>query len=419
MDVIYLNKGREKPIEHKNLWIFSGAIKKWPEMFVNGDLAQVRSSDNKILGYAYFNRETNIAGRMISFSNKDIDPISDLRKNVRSAVNLRLELFHQSKSKENQTNAYRVINGEADNVPGIIVDRYNDVLVIQVSTLGMEKLKSHVTNEIMTVLNTFGKKDDNNASRIRLVYEKSSMPSRKIEGLHEVEYTVWRNRNIPLAKEHLYKTIVKENGVKFEIDFKNSHKTGFYLDQRNMRELIGSLSEGRKVMNCFSYTGGFSVYSALNNAKSVISVDISEEVINQAKANFKLNKLKPDAKKFKFVAEDVFKYLEKQKEISSDIVILDPPAFAKKKADKGAALSGYKRLNTEALRKMKSGSFLLTCSCSYHVDEESFFKAILLSAARADRKVRILSKHRFALDHTLNVFHPDMDYLKSYLLWVE
>ncbi len=400
--VVYLNKGKEVPILRRHHWIFGGAIKKFPNSFENGEILEVRDSTNRIVGYGYFNKQTTIAGRMISYGQRD--PIDELAKRIDEAMVLRSTLFNS------KTNAFRLINGEGDGIPGLIVDKYNDVLVIQIATAGINRLRSQIVDLLI------------NRLKPRSIYEKSVMNSRKEEGLKNFEDFLFESTNKDLVGESVgdlksEQVEILENGIKFRINLKNSHKTGFYLDQREMRRLIGSLSPNKRVLNCFSYTGGFSVYAAKNMANVVTSVDISEEVIAQAKENFEVNQL--NSSNYEFIAQDVFDYLDKQKKLDYDIVILDPPAFAKKKKDLEAAKKGYFRLNSETLKKMKPGSILLTCSCSYHVDQEAFEEIILRAASNARRNVRIIQRHRHALDHVINIYHQEMDYLKSLVLWVE
>jgi len=384
---VILQPGREKPLLAFHHWIFPKSIQRLPQ-FEPGEILPVYTSDRQLLGHAYFNRDSFIVGRMLSFG--DQDPIEALKKNMHSAAQLRKSLFDES------TNTYRVINGEGDYIPGLIVDRYADVLVIQVSTLGMEKLKPLVIEELVKEFEP------------KLIYEKSNIPARKEEGLELFQGVIYG--------EMQEKVKVKENDVIFEVDIVRSHKTGLYLDQREMRQYIASLAKGKKLLNCFCYTGGFSLYAARAGAAKVDSVDISEEVIKQAEQNFKLNKL--DTKKHGFFAEDVFKFLH-DRPIDYDIVILDPPAFAKKKADVGKALTGYREINRAALRQMPAGSLLLTCSCSYHVDEAQFTNIVMQAAKSVGKKVRILQKHRLASDHPLNIFQEESDYLKSLLLYLQ
>jgi 23S rRNA (cytosine1962-C5)-methyltransferase len=387
---VILHRGKEVPIKNKHHWIYSGAIKYYPDNFKDGDICEVRTPGHEIIGTAYFNSKTSIAGRMLSFGKAD--PFESIENNISRAKELRKDLFDDS-----LTNCYRLINGEGDLIPGLVVDKYNDVLVIQISTLGLEKIKSRILELLIKNINP------------RMIYEKSNMPARSIEGLKSFEGILYGNGSTLVE--------VIENGIKFEIDLENSHKTGFYLDQREMRNLIGSMSKGKSVLNCFSYTGGFSLYAVKHGATQVNSVDISKEVIEQAARNFEINDIDPE--NHEFTAEDVFNYIQNHNELDYDIVILDPPAFAKKKEDYQAACSGYRKINRTALKKMKKGSYLLTCSCSYHVDEESFRRIIYQSALDANRSIQILQSHRHAMDHTINIFHPEMNYLKSFLLYVD
>lgn len=396
--VVYLKPSKERPILQRHHWVFSGAVKKYPKDFENGEMLQVRSSHNRVLGHGYFNTNTSIAGRMINFS--DTDPYLSINESIENAIKLRYTLFEN----DNETNSYRLINGEGDFLPGLIVDRYNDVLVVQVSTLGMERIKVLIIDKLVKMLSR--------KFNLRLVYEKSTMTSRKTEGLAIFEGVLWSKGNV--EKEHLFVNI-NENGHKFEIDLENSHKTGFYLDQREMRKLIAQFSQKKDLLNMFSYTGGFSVYAAKQGA-TVTSVDISKGVVEQAQRNFKLNNI--DIDNHKFVSMDAFEYLASVKKIAADIVILDPPAFAKKRDDEDNAIKGYKKLNSMALQKMKPGTMLLTCSCSYYVDEATFKKTIIEAGRIAKREIQILHTHIHAPDHVLNIYHPELDYLKSLLVFV-
>lgn len=411
-NIVYLNPGKDYPIKQKQMWIFSGAIKRIPGNFSNGDICQVRSSKEEILGYAYFNSKNSLSGRMLSFG--DIDPYISIKQNIISALDLRFKIFNTQ-----ITNAFRLINGEADLIPGFVADLYNNVLVIQVSTLGIERIKNDIIEILLGVLS------DMHKVFIDVVYEKSKLPSRKVEGLDNLEQTLWKDKsgfiNTQFNSDNTNMiTEFKENNFSFELNPAQSHKTGFYLDQREMRDFVGSISKDKTVLNCFSYTGGFSVYAAKSGANRVVSVDISKEVIEQAQRNFKINNI--DTIKNKFIAQDVFKYLESvdNKELQTfDIVILDPPAFAKKREDISAAKSGYRKLNREAIKKMKSGSILITCSCSYHVSQEMFDEIVQNSVKEAGRKAKIIQRHRHALDHPINIYHPEADYLKSITLWIE
>lgn len=385
---VVLKKGKEKPIINKHHWIFSGAIQTMPKN-THGEIHQVFTANEEFLGYAYFNLNAKIIGRMICFDKTN--PHEAIKKNIYNAIELRKKIFENY-----QTNCYRLINGEGDFLPGLIVDKYNELLVIQISTLGIERCKELIISSLMEYCQP------------KAIYEKSLLSSRKEEGLGPVEQWLYGE-----AKKEV---LVEENGIRFKVQPEEGQKTGFFLDQRVMRQFIGSWAKEKRVLNCFSYTGGFSVYAMLHGAKRVDSVDISEKAIDLAKENSELNGI--DISRHGFFAEDVFTFLREQS-LDYDIVILDPPAFAKKQKDVIQACRGYKDINRIAMQKMPKGSFLLTSSCSYHVAEELFQKVVFQAAVEAGRKVRIVGRHRLAEDHPVNICHPEGDYLKSLWLFIE
>lgn len=389
MQKLIIKKGREKPILAHHHWIFSGAIKKMPQV-EPGELVVVESEAQERLGIAYMNPKGSLAARMIAFGEQSYEKALSIA--IEDACALRKNLFSDSK-----TDSFRVINGEGDRIPGLIVDRYKDHLVIQVGTQGIEKLKPFLIEELKKRIPS-----------IRCIYEKSEMSTRSQEGLSSIEKVIDGELNKEL--------IIKENGHLFKVDIVEGQKTGFFLDQRNMRELVGQLSYQKKVLNCFSYSGGFSVYALKGQAKSVRSVDISKKAIDLAHGNILLNHL--DASLHEGIASDVFSFL-KEDALDEDLVILDPPAFAKKKEDVIQACRGYKEINRLAMKKMKKGSLLLTASCSYHVDETLFQQVLFQAALDANRNIKILTKHHQAFDHPVNLFHKEGDYLKSFLLQID
>jgi 23S rRNA (cytosine1962-C5)-methyltransferase len=383
---VVLHRGKDKAIRNHHHWIYSGAVKFLPE-FEAGSILPVRSADGDLLGHAYFNTHGSIVGRMLSFGADP--PLVALEKNIVEALALRQSFFDAG------TNAYRLINGEGDRVPGLIVDRYEDVLVIQISTLGMEKLKP-VIIEILV-----------KSARPRSVYEKSNSPSRREEKLPPKEGLIWG--------EQVQTVYITESGFRFEVDIVQSQKTGFYLDQREMRKLVRFLSPGRKVLNAFAYSGGFSVFALAGDALSVDSVDSSDRAIELARNNCLLNGFGGD--RVRFFATDVFEFIRSQR-LDYDLVILDPPAFAKRKSEVVRACRAYKDMHRVVFKKIPPGSFVVTFSCSYFVNEPLFRQVIFQAAAEASRDVRVLQRHHQAFDHPLNVFHPEGDYLKGFLLYV-
>jgi 23S rRNA (cytosine1962-C5)-methyltransferase len=388
MNNVILKKGKEKPIRNRHHWIFSGAIEKMPK-YADGDILGVESSDGELLGYAYFNSRTSISGRMLSFDETPAE--KSVAENIKKAIACRKDFFD-----DKNTNAYRLINSEGDALPGLIADKYADTIIIQITTLGMEKLKSLVVETLKKEL------------KPAAIYEKSNIPSRREEGMAEHEELLYGKLAEPLE--------IKEDGLKFLVNFTSAQKTGFFLDQREMRSLAGRLAKGKKVLNCFAYTGGFSVYAASGGAKQVDSVEISQRDLETAEKNFELNRL--DTKKNKFICGNVFDFLRNEK-LDYDFIILDPPAFAKRKNDIVNACRGYKEINMRAIEKIAPGGILLTSSCSYHVDEKLFGQVIFQAARDAGRRVHILGRHIMAPDHPINIYHPEGEYLKSLLLYIE
>ncbi len=384
---VILKKGRDKPVRQRHHWIFSGAVKRFP-LFEDGDILQVQSSDGDFLGYAYFNRRSSIVGRMLSFD--ETEPRQAIEANFLSALSLRRTLV------EPETNAYRVVNGEGDGLPGLVVDRFDNILVIQIATLGMEKLKDYIVGLLVRALAPLS------------IFEKSNLPTRREEGL-------------PMFEGHLYgeprETVeIQESGLRFLVEIPKSQKTGFFLDLRPMRRLVTSLARGRRILNCFSYTGAFSVAALAGGAASIVSVESSERASALAEQNFALNGFPTAGHRFQ--TGDVFEFL-RQDDQSYAFVILDPPAFAKRKEDVARACRAYKDINRLALRRIAPGGLLLTFSCSYHVDSSLFQQVIFQAAAEAGKKARILQRHRLAYDHPINIYHPESEYLKGLLLYVE
>jgi 23S rRNA (cytosine1962-C5)-methyltransferase len=389
MHTVRLTAGKDRAILAHHHWIFSGAFESLPLEVPNGSLVKVESARGELLGQAYINRNSNITGRMIAFSDKPITEV--LRQKIRAAVRLRNSLFDP-----NLTTAYRIINAEGDELPGLIIDRYADVLVLQITTLGMEKLKPVMLSILTEMLPSFS------------ILERSISPVRKTEGLADFEGWM-RGKPRPQLE-------IVENGLKFAINFEHTQKTGFFLDQREMRSLVRQYAKDRHVLNCFAFSGGFSIAALAGGAKQAISVDISVPACQLATQNAELNGF--SAQQHHATADDVFHYLQELR-AAHDFVILDPPAFAKKKSDVPNAIRGYRDLNRLAISKLPPNSFLLTCSCSYHIDPTLFQKIIFQAALETGRKVQILERHRLASDHPINIYHPEADYLKSLFLAVE
>jgi 23S rRNA (cytosine1962-C5)-methyltransferase len=387
---VILQRGKDKAVRNRHHWIFSGAVAAVPDDAVDGGLYPVLSRDGDLLGHAMINRKCSILGRMVSFGRGD--PLAAMQKSIVRAAALRKDIFGSS----DKTNAFRLINAEGDGLPGLIVDRYADVLVVQITTLGMERLKEFIVSNLVE------------SFRPSAVYEKSDLPSRREEGLKPCE---------GILVGRLPETLrIKENGLSFAVNVAESQKTGFYLDQREMRAFCGGLAGERTVLNAFGYTGGFSVYALRGGAARVDTVDTSKRALEEAVVNFRLNGYDPDH--HGFIEADVFEFLRSPAG-DYDLIILDPPAFAKKKADVRQACRGYKDINRLAIQKAAAGGIVMTFSCSHFVDERLFRQIVFQASAEAGRNVRIVQRHRLGPDHPINVYHPETEYLKGLVLYID
>lgn len=387
ISAVQLKPGKEVPLLRKHPWIFSGAVAQLPD-FEDGDILPISDAKHNLLGWGYFNRKTNIIGRILSF-----DPQEEKELIVSKAIDQAIQF--RKKWIPSNTNAYRLINAEGDNLPGLIVDKYNDYLVIQISTLGMDRQREVI---ISALVNAFHPKG---------IFEKSAGTSRRYEGLKDTIGCVYGD--IPELVH------VQENGHTFYVDILGGQKTGFFLDQREMRQRVGELARGARVLNCFCYTGGFSVYALAGSCQWVDSVDISERAIELTEMNLKATGAEH---KWKNHATDVFAFL-RDDPLDYDLVILDPPAFAKKQQDIKNATKGYRDLNKMAFSKVKPGTLVLTCSCSQLISDEDFLKILFQAALESKRMVQVIEKQRLALDHPVSLFHSEGSYLKGYLLRVQ
>jgi 23S rRNA (cytosine1962-C5)-methyltransferase len=382
---VILKPGREKALLKQHLWIFSGAIEQLPEC-ENGEVLPVFSSEGQFLAHAYFHTSNSIAGRVLTFEDEPIEIA--IEKRLKAAIAMRHAFFNPEK-----TNAVRLVNAEGDGLAGLIADLYDDVLVLQIHTAGMDRLRPLLVELFSKML------------PLRGIYEKSNSASRAQEGLLETSAVLYGD----CPKE----VLVKENGLLFLVPIQEGQKTGFFLDQREMRQMITQHVSGKRVLNCFSYTGGFSLFALQAGAKSVCSVDSSQLACHIAQENVLLNHF--DDSKHQIVNDDVFAFL-KDRPLEYDLIVLDPPAFAKKRQDVSAACGAYKEINRLVMEKMPIGSLLLTCSCSYFIDNALFQNLLFQSALEAKRSVKIISRHSQAKDHPISLFHPEGEYLKGFLL---
>ncbi|GAC1392228.1 MAG: class I SAM-dependent methyltransferase [Ktedonobacteraceae bacterium] len=380
---------KEESLANGHAWIFSGALQQPPHWIEAGGLVDVKSSKGQFVARGYYNPQTDIAIRILTHDPEEAIDAKFVQKRVRHAVALR-HIFEPE-----QTNAYRLIHSEGDGLPGLVVDRFADILVMQIHTAGIEQLRPLLIEALM---------QETGASGILL---RNDSMSRRREGL-KVEEPIVVAGAVP------EQVVIRENGVQFLVDPWQGQKTGFFLDQRDKRESLRKYAQGKRVLNCFSYTGGFSVYAALTSSKtSVASVDISGPAIEASRKNFTLNGL--DSDKYEFRIADVFIYLEEAvgRGEQFDVVVLDPPAFAKTQSARNNALKAYRRLNTLGMQVLRPRGILLTCSCSGVVGMDDLLGVLALSAQRFQRPVQLLETYTHGVDHPINLAMPETAYLKA------
>lgn len=387
--ILTLKPDADAHLRNRHHAIYRSAVDRPPEA-PDGAMVEVKTPKGEFLCYAHWNSKAYICGRAISFDQGD--PLVTLRRLIERSIMMRKTLF-----ADEETTAVRLINAEGDALPGLIVDRYADTLVIQLTTLGMDRLRDWVTDQLISIV------------KPKAIFEKSTGPARKKEGLEEVEGWVRGSGDDTIE--------VMERGLKYLITLEGSQKTGFFLDQREMRSLVRSYAKDRTVLDCCSYVGGFSVNALAGGARSVDAVDYDSSALTRAREHVAMNGLPTD--RLQIFSADVFDFLRNKSIRRCDFVILDPPAFAKRSSDLEPAKKAYTDLNRMALEHLPPGGLLLTCSCSYQIDSALFQTIVFHAAKQARRSVKILSRHRQAMDHPINIFHPETDYLKSLLLWVE
>lgn len=388
---IVLKSGKDQSVRRFHPWIFSGAIKKIYGNPAEGDVVDVYDNKDEFLATGHY-QPGSIAVRILSF--EKINPDRDFfRIRIKSAMEYRRTLGFEDNER---TNVYRLIHAEGDNLPGLIVDYYNGVAVMQMHSVGMYRMRK----EIASVLKEFI------GDRLVAVYDKSEGTIPFMSGIKGVnEFLIGNSEPV----------VVSEHGFKFAVDWITGQKTGFFIDQRENRRLLSEYTSGRDVLNMFAYTGGFSVY-ALKNARMVHTVDSSAQAIDMADKNVKLNF--GDDPRHKSYKTDAFEYINDIKD-KYDLIILDPPAFAKHNDVLANALQGYKRLNIKAIDQIRPGGIIFTFSCSQVVTRENFRKSVFAAAANTGRKVRILHQLSQPPDHPVNIYHPESEYLKGLVIYVE
>ena len=389
---IILKKGKEESLKRLHPWVFSGAIDQWDDTIEEGDLVSVYTHDIKLIGNGHF-QIGSISVRILTFGDDAIDE-SFFSKRLNAAMEMRktLDLLRDDNT------SFRLVHGEGDFLPGLVIDIYGNTAVVQAHSPGMHFARNAIANALV------------------------NMPGKLIENVYyKSETTLPYKAQLDAQNDYIiggYNTnIAIENGLKFHVDWLKGQKTGFFVDQRENRSLLEKYSQGRNVLNMFCYTGGFSFYAMRGNANLVHSVDSSSKAIQLTNDNVNLNF--PGDERHKAFAEDAFKFLQDMKKDAYDLIILDPPAFAKHKSALKNALIGYRKINAQAFEKIKSGGILFTFSCSQAVNKDQFRLAVFSAAAQSKRKVRILHQLTQPADHPINIYHPEGEYLKGLVLYVE
>ena len=389
---IYLKKGKEESLKRFHPWIFSGAVSHFDGDVEEGEIVRVISSQGEFIAVGMY-QIGSIAVRVLSFRDITIDS-SFWNARLKSAWEMRKAIGLVGRA---DNNTFRLVHGEGDNLPGLIIDCYGDTAVMQAHCVGIHLMRQDICDALVnasegTIANVFYKSE-------------TTLPF-KADVEHENGF-IYGSMGSDVAME---------NGLNFHIDWLKGQKTGFFVDQRENRSLLETYSKGRSVLNMFCYTGGFSVYAMRGGAKLVHSVDSSAKAVELTNKNISLN-FPGDARHTAY-CEDAFKFLDANDK-TYDLIILDPPAFAKHRAALRNALKGYTRLNVKGLQRIKPGGILFTFSCSQIVTKENFRNAVLTAAVQAKRKVRILHQLHQPADHPINIYHPEGEYLKGLVLYVE
>ena len=394
---VILKRGREESLRRFHPWVFSGAIAEIQGTPAEGDIVSVHGSAGDFLAYGHY-QIGSIAVRVLSFDESALHP-SFWEEMLARALEVRVSCgLHGSE----YTNCYRLVHGEGDNLPGLIIDYYDGVCVLQAHSVGMFRAKKQISDALRAVY----------GDTLKAVYDKSSGTAPFKAGLELIDGYLYRREDF-----HENELAVLENGQKFLVNWTEGQKTGFFLDQRDNRALVGSVANGRNVLNLFCYTGGFSIYALANGAAHVDSVDSSKKAMMMVDRNVELNGFEPS--RHTSLCCDAIDYLREVPADKYDLMIVDPPAFAKHRGSLKNALRAYQRLNAAAISKVAPGGFVFTYSCSQVVDKEAFALAVFSAAAQAGRRVRILDRLNQPCDHSVNIYHPEGEYLKGLLLYVE
>ena len=394
--LITITEKGEDFIESGNNWVYENEVISISKEHNNGDIVDVISKKGKYLGTGFISDLSKIRVRIFSKNANDVFDYDFFKRRIKYAIDYRLTVL-------NDITCGRMVFGEADGFPGLTVDKYNDILVTQITTIGLDMRRDII---FKGMLEAFKDVD----IKISAIYERNDVNSRALDGLELYKGYYYADADFNTEQ---HETIIEENGVKYYVDYVNGQKTGYFLDQRFNRELVGKIAHGKKVLDCFTHTGSFGLNCALNGAERVVSVDLSPLAVEQSKRNAKLNGLD---QKVEYVRADVFDYLDTVKKREYDLIILDPPAFTKSRATIMSAYNGYKRINSKAMQLLGKGGYLVTCSCSHFMNEDLFVKMLLEAAKENNMTLKQISYSQQGKDHPILLSSNQTDYLKFYIL---
>ena len=395
--IVISDKGKDF-LDEGNNWVYENEVVTQSDDIKSGNIVDVISLKGKYLGSGFYSAESKIKVRVFSTNSNDVFNEDFFIRRVKFAIKYRVDVLESIE-------ACRVIFGEADGFPGLTVDKYNDILVSQITTVGLDMRKDIIFKALIDEFTKIG-------ITINAIYERNDVSSRAKDGLELYKGYYYTSDSFDINTKE---TIISENGVKYYVDFIDGQKTGFFLDQKYNRELVGRIAKGKKVLDCFTHTGSFGLNCALNGASKVVSVDISALAIEQSKRNAVLNHLENN---IEYVKADVFKYLDTVKKREYDLIILDPPAFTKSRSTVMSAYNGYKHINSKAMSLLGKGGYLVSASCSHFMPEELYVKMLMEAARENNMTLKQISYSQQGKDHPIILNSNQTDYLKFYILQV-
>lgn len=392
---VTISEEGEKWLNRGQMWMYRNNVVDLDETIENGALVDIMTTKDHYLGTGFLSKNSHITVRILSKDKSEVFDRAFFKKRIQFAYE-----FRKTLEAKNITNC-RLIFGEADQLPGLTVDRYNDILVSQISSYGLDKIKDMLYEVILEVLQEDGQE-------IKGIYERNDIKVREKEGL-PLEKGYWKKLALPTT------TIIDENGLKLHVDVENGQKTGYFLDQKKNRVLLREMAHGKRVLDCFSHTGGFALNAAYGNAKAVVAVDVSQTALDQGYENAKLNHLED---RITFEKADVFQYLEECEAGKFDIIVLDPPAFTKSRRTIDHAYQGYKKINKKAMELLGTGGYLITCSCSRFMELDNFEKMLREAAQEANVTLKQVSVTQQNHDHPILWTMEETSYLKFYIFQI-